>query len=186
MSGGNLMRDSTGTELRSVGSPGPPIPTSAYDAEIELEETGWTEITGLVARVTEEERSAPGYFVEPDWSIRDLIAHLTAWFAEARLQLLDIAARTYIPHAFDIDARNAATLAGLDGEPWATLWSEATTARRWMLEAWASFREPDEMATQWIRKAGAEHYGEHVPRLRAWVDEVIRMRDRPPEDTWGW
>ena len=49
------------------------------------------EIADLIGLLTEEECLAPGYFVDPDWSVRDLIAHLTAWFAEARPQLLDIA-----------------------------------------------------------------------------------------------
>lgn len=172
-----------GLKLVSVRRVGPSF---AYEAEMEFEQTGWSEITRLVEQLTEDECLAPGYFVDPDWSTRDLIAHLTAWFTEARAQLLDIATRTYVAHPFDVDARNAATLAALDGKPWGTVWSEATTARRWMLEAWYAFRQPDETATAWIRKAGAEHYAEHVPRLRSWVAEVIRLRDRPGEDTWGW
>ena len=29
-------------------------------------------------------------------------------------------------------------------------------------------------AAYWVRKAGPEHYAEHLPRLEAWVDEVSR------------
>ena len=141
---------------------------------------GWAEITGLVALLTEEERLAPGYFVEPDWSVRDLVTHLAAWFVESRTQLMDIAANVYVPSEFEIDRRNAATLAILGHQPWPTVWAQANIARDWMLEAWYELRQPNETASAWIRKAGAEHYGEHVPRLRAWVDEVIRLRDRPP------
>ena len=32
--------------------------------------------------------------------------------------------------------------------------------------------DPPEEATWWIRKAGAEHYAEHLPRLREWVAEL--------------
>jgi hypothetical protein len=182
------MADTIGTSLTPRGRPTRSSATEspAYGAEIELERIGWAEITRLVETLTEEERRAPGYFVEPDWSVHDLIAHLTAWYAEARTQLLDIAAAAYVPHEFEIAERNAATLTAMRRRRWTTLWSQATTARGWMLEAWYAFGEPNEMATLWIRKAGAEHYGEHLPRLRAWVREVIRMRDRPAEDTWGW
>ena len=45
-----------------------------------------------------------------------------------------------------------------------------------MLEAWFALREPDEAANRWVRKAGAEHYGEHLGPLRAWVAEVIDLR----------
>ena len=179
------MPDPDGPGLTPSASPSPTRP-SAYHAEIDLEQVGWAEITELVAMLTEEERFAPGYFTDPDWSVHDLIVHLTAWFVEARTQLLDIAAWRYVPHAFEVDARNAVTLASRDREEWGTVWSSAITARSWMLEAWYAFREPNETATAWIRKAGAEHYAEHVPRLRAWVNEVVRMRDRPAEDRWGW
>ena len=166
--------------------PSPTKPSFAYRAEIDLERHGWAEIANLVALLTEEERLAPGYFVNPDWSVRDLITHLAAWFEAARTQLMDIAANVYVPNDFEIDRRNAAILTEWACAPWPDAWTHANTARDWMLEAWFELREPNETATAWIRKAGAEHYGEHVPRLRAWVGEVIRLRDRPPEDTWGW
>jgi hypothetical protein len=38
------------------------------------------------------------------------------------------------------------------------------------------------VANQWVRKAGAEHYGEHLGRLRAWTAELIDLRTRPPVD----
>jgi hypothetical protein len=38
--------------------------------------------------------------------------------------------------------------------------------------------------TSWIRKAGAEHNGEHLSRLRDWVAEVIDLRNRPVADEW--
>jgi hypothetical protein len=53
-----------------------------------------------------------------------------------------------------------------------------------MLEAWFGLREPDEAANGWIRKAGAEHYGEHLGRLRDWVGELIELRTRPVVDEW--
>jgi hypothetical protein len=37
---------------------------------------------------------------------------------------------------------------------------------------------------QWIRKAGAEHYGEHLSRLRDWVAEQIEWRTRSVDDEW--
>ena len=57
-------------------------------------------------------------------------------------------------------------------------------ARAWMLEAWFGLRGPDESANQWIRKAGAEHYGEHLSRLRDWVAELVDLRNRPVVDEW--
>jgi hypothetical protein len=156
----------------------------AHAAEVELERSRWKAITAFVELLTPDERLAPGYYVEPSWSVKDLIAHLGAWMAEARIQLLDIATHSYVPREVDVEARNAATLAATQGEPWERVWSRTNGARAWMLEAWFELRAPDEAANQWVRKAGAEHYGEHLDRLRVWVAEVIDLRTRPVVDEW--
>jgi hypothetical protein len=154
----------------------------AYAAEIELERARWKAITAFVELLTEKERSAGGYYGDPRWSVKDLIAHFGAWMAEARMQLLDIAGRSYVPHEAEIDAQNAATLAATHEEPWDAVWARTTGARAWMLEAWFGLGVPDETANQWIRKAGAEHYGEHLTRLRDWVAELVELRTRPKSD----
>lgn len=156
----------------------------AYRAELELEGARWKALTAFVQMLSESERLAPGYYRDPDWSVKDLVAHLGSWMAEARVQLLDIAARSYVPHAVDVDARNTATLAEGKAEPWDRVWTRTNDARAWMLEAWFGLRGPDEAANQWIRKAGAEHYGEHLGRLRDWVTELIELRTRPVVDEW--
>src|SRR5262245_65446531 len=78
----------------------------AYAAEVELEQSRWKAITAFVELLTETERLAPGYYRDPDWSVKDLIAHLGRWMVEARAQLLDIAVRSYVPHEVDVEALN--------------------------------------------------------------------------------
>jgi hypothetical protein len=156
----------------------------AHAAEVELERARWKAITAFVDLLTADERLAPGYYSDPSWSVKDLIAHLGAWMAEARVQLLDISARSYVPHEVDIEARNAATLTATRDEPWESVWARTTGSRAWMLEAWFALAGPDEAANQWIRKAGAEHYGEHLSRLRDWVAELVELRNRPVVDEW--
>ena len=157
-------------------------PDPAMAAEVDLEATRWSEITALVELLTPVERRAPGYFVEPDWSVKDLIAHLGWWQAEARSELLKIATRMYVAHDLDIDRRNAETLAARKHEAWDVVWSDATAARAWMLEAWFGLRGRSVDADHWVRKAGAEHYGEHLDRLRDWTAELIDLRTRPHVD----
>jgi hypothetical protein len=156
----------------------------AYAAEVELEHSRWKAITAFVDLLSDEERLAPGYYRDPDWSVKDLIAHLGRWMTEARAQLLDMAARAYVPHEVDIEALNAETLAEWKAEPWDKIWTGTNDARAWMLEAWSELRGPSEPANQWIRKAGAEHYGEHLVRLRDWVAELIALRNKPVVDEW--
>ncbi len=172
--------------VRQVGATNQLTPSVPQDylAEVDLEYARWSDITALIHLLTPDERLAPGYFRDPDWSVKDLVAHLGAWLDEAATQLTTIAARSYEPHDVDIDARNADLLAATRDESWETLWSQATVARAYMLQHWFAQRVPSDAANWWVRKAGAEHYGEHLPRLRAWVAELVEIRTRPPSDEW--
>jgi hypothetical protein len=151
-------------------------------AELELEAARWAQIMALVALLTPEERLAPGYFRDPDWTVKDLLAHLGWWHGEARSELLKIATRMYEDHDFDIDRRNAEVLAAHKDDAWDVVLSGATAARAWMLEAWVGLRDRPPTADRWVRKAGAEHYGEHLDRLRAWTAQLIDFRTRPAVD----
>jgi hypothetical protein len=154
----------------------------AYVAEVELERDRWAEISAIVAVLHPNELRAPGYYRDPPWSVQDLMVHFRAWMAEARVQLLAIASRTYVAHEVDIDARNAKTLASGKNESWQNVWRSTNAGRAWMLEAWFSLREPVDAADVWVRKAGAEHYGEHLSRLREWATYLIDLRTRPKVD----
>jgi hypothetical protein len=48
-----------------------------------------------------------------------------------------------------------------------------------MLEAWHALREPSDETASWIRKGAAEHFAEHLDRLREWTDELIARRMKP-------
>jgi hypothetical protein len=154
----------------------------AYAAEVELERARWEEIAALVGMLRGNERVVPGYYRDPDWSVKDLVAHLGAWMTEARVQLVDIAARSYVPHEIDVARRNTDVLTAATNLPWARVWARTNGARAWMLDAWFALRGPDDAANQWVRKAGAEHYGEHLDRLRGWVGELVDLRTRPRVD----
>lgn len=168
----------------AVGTHRLPMVPAEYVSEVDLEHARWSEITGLIGMLTPDERIVPGYFKDPDWSVKDLVAHLGAWLAEAATELTNIAARAYRPRDLDVDARNAATLASSHDASWEEVWGRATGARSTMLQHWFALRERSEAADLWVRKAGAEHYGEHLPRVRAWVAELIAIRTRPPSDEW--
>src|SRR5688572_12069181 len=83
----------------------PPSVPQDYLAEVDLEYARWSEITALIHMLSADERLAPGYFRDPDWSVKDLVAHLGAWLQDAATQLTNIAARSYQPHDVAIDAR---------------------------------------------------------------------------------
>jgi hypothetical protein len=155
---------------------GTPPAAHPYLPEIESERAGWYEIAEVVRSLTNDERLEPGYYRDPDWSVRDVVGHLGTWLAEAQQQFERITAGSYEGHDVDIDGLNATFLAAMQDQPWDVAWVQATAGRTRMLDEWYRLREPSDEAAWWIHKAGAEHYAEHLDRLRAWAAELIARR----------
>jgi hypothetical protein len=147
-----------------------------YAAEIEAERRGWYEVGDLVRSLTPEECLEPGYQRDPEWTVRDVVAHLGTWLAEAEVQLERISAGTYEGHGVDVDALNAEFLAAMQDQPWDVAWVQANAARTRMVQEWYFFEHPTDEAAWWIRKSGGDHYGEHLGRLHEWVAELIDRR----------
>ena len=147
-----------------------------YLAELEAERAGWYELASLVRSLTPDECLTPGYYREPDWTVRDLVAHVGTWLAEAQAQFERIRAGTYEGHEVDVDALNATFLAAMEGQPWDVAWVQATAGRSRMVEEWYALPEASEEAAWWIRKSGSDHYAEHLARLRQWTAKLIERR----------
>jgi len=147
-----------------------------YASDMEAARRAWYEVQSLVRELTPDECVEPGYYRDPDWTVRDVVAHLGTWVAEAQSQFERLSAGTYEGHDIDIDAFNASFLEGMAGQPWDVAWLQANAARTRMLDEWYRLREPSEEAAWWIRKVAAEHFGEHVPRLREWAAELVDRR----------
>lgn len=149
-----------------------------YDAEIALERERWAEIAALCRSLSPEQRERHGYFHAPDWTVKDMVGHLGTWMAEAEVQLLQIEAGTYVEEPLDVDGLNARFLAAMHDQDWSTVWGQAVVGRAQMLTVWGRLPERTEAADRWVRKSGAEHHLEHLPRLREWVAELQAVR--PP------
>jgi hypothetical protein len=135
------------------------------------EDAGWAELHALIHQLTPEQCVIPGYYRE-GWSAKDLLAHIGAWLAEAGLMLERIAAGTYRRGELDIDTGNERTLESMRDVEFPIVMAQASAARARMRHALLESRTPSAEATWWIRKAGPEHYAEHLPRLREWVEEL--------------
>ena len=158
-------------------SPTPePREDDPYAAAIEAERQGWYELVELVRSLTPAEFLEPGYYRDPDWTVRDVVAHLGTWLAEAEVQLEQISAGTYEGHEVDVDALNAAFLAAMQDQPWDVAWVQANAGRTRMVQEWSLLRHPTDEAAWWIRKSGSDHYDEHIGRLREWIAELIQRR----------
>lgn len=137
------------------------------------EERIWEELHLLVDSLPVDKVDQPGYFQE-GWSAKDLIAHIGSWLAEAGVVLERIRFGTYHPEEIDIDAMNQAFYDAMHDVPFAVVRAQGIAARNRMLRAWRSLPEESPEADRWIRKAGPDHYEEHLPRLREWVSELAR------------
>jgi hypothetical protein len=135
------------------------------------EDAGWDELHALMDSLSPSQAEIPGYYVE-GWSAKDAVAHIGSWLAEAAVILERIRVGTYRPEEIDVDSMNQRFLDIMKDVPWQTVRAQASSARARMLQAWGELPELTPDAAFWIRKAGAEHYAEHLPRLREWVAQV--------------
>ena len=136
------------------------------------EQEAWEEFRAEVDAVPPQHIAADGYYA--DWSVKDLLAHVGSWLAEAVKVLEQIRMGTHSRWRGDVDVLN---------RTWWEAWREVDVAavtahlhsgRGRMLQEWELL--PEELvsrrAREWFRESGARHYREHLPRLREWATEL--------------
>jgi len=135
------------------------------------EDRAWVEYLGVVESLTDQELLMPGYYPN-GWSGKDLIAHVASWQAEAGLMLERMSVGTFTDEAVDVDALNERFYEDNKDLPLSVVRAESASSRTRLLQAWSILAEVTPKAEEWFVESGAEHYGEHLPRLRAWAEEV--------------
>jgi hypothetical protein len=73
----------------------------------------------------------------------------------------------------DVEGMNAVFLEANRPQPLIVVHTEAYAARTRLLQEVGQLVDVTAEASVWLRKAGPEHYAEHLPRLREWVKEQI-------------
>src|SRR6058998_619560 len=71
---------------------------------LQSERAGWEKLEGLVETLSPEQAEVPGYL--PTWSVKDFLAHLAGWLAEAGQALEQIRSGTFGDRDVDVDALN--------------------------------------------------------------------------------
>jgi hypothetical protein len=148
---------------------------TSTNRELAGERESWRRLHDVIRRITPEIAEVPGYF-EEGWTAKDAVAHLGTWMAEGAQMLQRIAAGTYQEGEIDVDAENERYLAAMRDVPLETCHLQATAAHGELIRAWMALPEMTPAAAFWVRKAGPDHIAEHLPRLEAWVDELLRRR----------
>ena len=138
---------------------------------LEAEQAGWEELEGLVEQLTPEQGLIPGY--HPGWSVKDLLAHLAGWLAEAGMALEQDPSEILTEGTVDVDARNEAFVDANRDQPLSIVLAELYAARRRVLQHLHGLTGGVPAAAEAsVRKAGPEHYAEHLPRLQEWIAEL--------------
>jgi hypothetical protein len=148
--------DGVGTDIRAL---------------VEDERRSWGEFQALLASLSPEQTERPGYFFE-GWSAKDLLAHVAGWLAEAGQVLEQVRVGTFTGRDMDIEGRNAVFLEANRPQPLRVVHAEAYAARTRLLQEVGQLVGVTAVADLWLRKAGPDHYAEHLPRLREWVKEL--------------
>jgi len=148
--------DGVGTDIRAL---------------VEDERRSWGEFQALLASLSPEQAERPGYFLE-GWSAKDLLAHVAGWLAEAGQVLEQVRVGSFTGRDMDIEGRNAVFLEANRPQPLRVVHAEAYAARTRLLQEVGQLVGITAVADLWLRKAGPEHYAEHLPRLQEWVKQL--------------
>ena len=137
---------------------------------LQSERAGWEELDGLVETLSPEQAEVPGYL--PKWSVKDFLAHLAGWLAEAGQALEQIRSGAFTDSDVDVDALNDTFVDANRDQPLSVVLFELKATRRRLLHHLHGLTEIPPAAEASLRKAGPQHYAEHLPRLREWVAEL--------------
>jgi hypothetical protein len=144
--------------------------TDAKRELLERDDLGWTELRSLIDGLTPAQLEERGY--QEDWSVKDLMAHIGSWYAEAGIMLERMRMGTYVRERLDVDGLNSRWFETWRDKDLPTVKTELMAARARMLEEWDRMADADEEARRWFYESTAEHYDDHMPRLREWVAEL--------------
>jgi Mycothiol maleylpyruvate isomerase N-terminal domain len=137
---------------------------------LERDDAAWAELRSLIDGLTPEEAADPGY--NGDWSVKDLIAHIGSWFAEAATMLEQMRMGTYTRERIDVDGLNDRWVETWRDQELPVIKAELMAARARMLEEWDRLQDVDAEAKRWFSESTVEHYQEHLPRLREWIAQL--------------
>jgi len=139
------------------------------------EEAGWGSFVRALADVPADRWQVAGY--NPGWSVKDMVAHIGNWQAEAVQVFEQIRVGTYRPQRLDVDALTARFVAANRDQPVAVVKAECFASRTRFVQEFDRLDAITRDAEEWFVESGAAHYDEHVPRLLEWIEELAGRED---------
>ncbi len=131
----------------------------------------------LVASLTEAQMIAPA--LDTGWSIKDAIAHISAWESRCArwLELVSLGVTPDRPEVNDVDGANARDYAAAKQQPLSSVLASSRDAHAAMVRSVEALSEADLAdeerfgwpTCQMASSNSDEHYREHVEQIQAWL-----------------
>jgi len=154
---------------------------------LEVMRTARANWEALLAQIGEARLTEPG--VEGDWSLKDIIAHITyyeVWTADDVIAIRRGEPRSPVEYqGLEMDERNARIYERNRVKSLAEVLQESQAAFQRSLAAVAELRDEDLYDLELTRASGADwalfdliegdtfgHYNDHIASVRAWLDRV--------------
>src|SRR5436190_13234756 len=133
------------------------------------EDAAWAQLDPLLHMLGPEQMISPG--VTGEWSVKDLLAHLAAWWAEANAELERMRFGTFRLERRDIDEINQRFYEAARDVDFPSVFASLHAARNMALESLWKLPELTPQAEEWFMESGPLHYREHLPDLERFVKE---------------
>lgn len=153
-------------------------------------ETEWARLQSSLDGLSEEQLHTPG--VVGDWSIKDILAHITAWQTRLITAMFK-AEKGFQPETTGggaaVDKLNEKFYREMKDRPFDQVWDDLDASYHQLLrrlENWSDKDLFDAKRFKWMRGepferyiAGDsyEHYAEHAAQIEAWKKQATRTND---------
>lgn len=131
------------------------------------DDRAWQVFMDILERLGPDQLTAPG--LTEDWTVKDLMAHMACWMAQAAHVLERIRLGTWEKTPIDVDAMNRAFYEACKDLDLVAVKSGLQSSRVRMLQEWYELPQITPDADEWFRESGPEHIGEHLPDLERFV-----------------
>lgn len=138
---------------------------------LDVEEAAWTQFHDLTQGLSPADFGQP--VDDSGWTLKDIVWHLGCWTAKAGRELERIKAGTYTAEDEDTDAANEAYLQEGRKQDLDTVKAEWISARMRAREAWAALDQITPEAEEWFVEIGPEHFDEHLPQVRSFLERRV-------------
>ena len=151
------------------------------DELIKRIETAWDSLQTALDGLTEEQMHQPG--VVGEWTIKDLLAHITAWQSRLITTLFK-AEKGFVPETTaggkTVDQMNEKFYQEMRDRPFEQVWDDLDASYHQLLSRLAGWKEKDlfdpkrfkwmkgSPFVEYIAGDSYEHYEEHAAQIRAW------------------